>query len=108
MNYLKDEFPSIRKVNYFTDGCAGQYKNKNNFINLRHHKVDFGVEAESNSCMDMGQQIITEDGQQRRSHAGLEKKVFHARLVLLLLHHHLGNVYIITGTDEENIAKVYP
>ena len=42
------------KSTNFTDGCAGQYKNKNNFINLRHHKVDFGVEAESNSCMDMG------------------------------------------------------
>ena len=36
------------------------------------------------------------------------KSLICARLLLLLLpHHHLGNSYI-TGTDEENIAKVYP
>ena len=33
-NYIKDKLPSVRKVEYFSDGCAGQYKNVKNFINL--------------------------------------------------------------------------
>ncbi|KAG1651819.1 Transcription elongation factor SPT4 [Nymphon striatum] len=48
LNYLKNEFPKIKKVRYFTDGCAGQYKNKQNFINLCCHQKDFGLEAEWN------------------------------------------------------------
>ena len=35
-----------KKVFYFSDGCAGQYKNCKNFMNLCHHSVDFGFEAE--------------------------------------------------------------
>ena len=31
---------------YFSDGCAGQYKNCKNFINLCHHYEDFGLAAE--------------------------------------------------------------
>ena len=31
---VKTELPAVKKIHYFTDGCAGQYKNKNNFINL--------------------------------------------------------------------------
>ena len=31
---------------YFSDGCAGQYKNCKNFINLCHHLEDFGIPAE--------------------------------------------------------------
>ena len=30
-------------VHYFSDGCAGQYKNCKNFLNLCHHKDDFGI-----------------------------------------------------------------
>ena len=36
IEFLKQEFPSVKKIHYFTDGCAGQYKNKYNFINLCH------------------------------------------------------------------------
>ena len=32
-----------KKVFYFSDGCAGQYKNGKN---LYHHSVDFGFKAE--------------------------------------------------------------
>lgn len=46
LDYLKKEFPEIKKVHYFTDGCAGQYNNKHNFINLCYHQKDFGLEAE--------------------------------------------------------------
>ena len=35
-----------KKVFYFSDVCAGQYKNCKNFMNLCHHSVDFGFEAE--------------------------------------------------------------
>ena len=46
IDYLKGEFPSTRKIHYFTDGCARQYKNRNNF--MCYHEEDFGVEAEWN------------------------------------------------------------
>jgi hypothetical protein len=37
-----------KKIIYFSDGCAGQYKNCKNFIILCHHKEDFGTKAEWN------------------------------------------------------------
>lgn len=43
---LKSKFKTIKKIYYFSDGCAGQYKNKKNFINLCHHEKDFGIKAE--------------------------------------------------------------
>ena len=46
--YVKEHFPSISKIEYFSDGCAAQYKNKHNFINLCMHKSDFGFDAEWN------------------------------------------------------------
>ena len=48
LTYLKNEYQSVKKIHYFTDGCAGQYKNKNNFINLCCHKDDFGLDVEWN------------------------------------------------------------
>jgi len=32
-------------VEYYSDGCAGQYKNRKNFYNLCQHKSDFNIEA---------------------------------------------------------------
>ncbi|CAF3716375.1 unnamed protein product [Rotaria socialis] len=47
INYLKKQFnKNLSKIFYFSDGCAGQYKNLKNFINLTHHQEDFGVDAE--------------------------------------------------------------
>ena len=43
--YLKIIDPKIRKLEYFSDGCAGQYKNKKNLYNLCQHQSDFGIEA---------------------------------------------------------------
>ena len=45
---LRQSYPFIYKVLYFSDGCAGQYKNFKNFINICYHKDDFGLEAEWN------------------------------------------------------------
>ena len=43
--YLKLIFPQIKRLEYFSDGCAGQYRNKKNFYNLCQHMSDFGIEA---------------------------------------------------------------
>ena len=34
------------KIFYFSDGCAEQYKNRKNFVNLCHHQKDFNMDAE--------------------------------------------------------------
>ena len=35
--------PQVKSVNYFSDGCAGQFKNCKNFLNLCFHHADFGT-----------------------------------------------------------------
>ena len=46
INILKRDLPKITSIKYFTDGCAAQYKNYKNFLNLCHHKEDLGINAE--------------------------------------------------------------
>ena len=49
ITFLKQFLPARLhpcKIIYFSDGAAPQYKNRKNFLNLCHHKDDFGVEAE--------------------------------------------------------------
>lgn len=47
IHFLTATFGEVpRKIIYFSDGSAAQYKNKKNFINLCHHKQDFGIAAE--------------------------------------------------------------
>ena len=48
IQHLKVVLPQITKLEYFSDGCAGQYKNKNNLYNLCQHVNDFGIEASWN------------------------------------------------------------
>ena len=45
--YIKENLPQIKRANYFIDSCAGHYKNYNYkaFLNLCHHKSDFGIDA---------------------------------------------------------------
>ena len=45
MNYIKEHHTGIQNVEYFTDGCGGQYKNFKNFVNICHHFKDFGLRA---------------------------------------------------------------
>ena len=45
LKIVRDEMPFIHKVEYFSDGCAGQYKNFKNLLNLCNHKEDFGIDA---------------------------------------------------------------
>ena len=35
----------MKKFEYFSDGCAGQYKNFKNLSNLTFHEADFGIKA---------------------------------------------------------------
>ncbi|KAE8738771.1 hypothetical protein FOCC_FOCC015744 [Frankliniella occidentalis] len=44
--FLKEKFPVLHKLIYFTDGCAAQYKNFKSLKNLCEHKSDFGLDAE--------------------------------------------------------------
>ena len=46
INFLKNQLRQPNKIIYFSDGCAAQYKNQKNFVNLCHHNEDFGVPAE--------------------------------------------------------------
>ena len=47
IGFLKPRLPyQLKKIIYFSDGAASQYKNRKNFINLCHHESDFGVDAE--------------------------------------------------------------
>lgn len=43
---IKEKCPNTDKIHYFTDGCAGQYKNKYNFINICNHLKDFKISCE--------------------------------------------------------------
>ena len=47
MEHLKTHVVvQLKKVLYFSDGAASQYKNRKNFINLCYHEADFGVPAQ--------------------------------------------------------------
>lgn len=47
IEFLRGIFPNLKKLYYFSDGSAAQYKNCKNFVNLCYHKEDFdGIEAE--------------------------------------------------------------
>ena len=35
----------IETAHYFSDGCASQYKNFNQFINICHHEQDFATKC---------------------------------------------------------------
>ena len=37
--------PMVKKIEYFSNGCAAQYKNYQNFLNLTLHHQDFGYKA---------------------------------------------------------------
>ena len=44
-NYIKSNYPQVKKIEYFSDGCGGQYTNFKNFLNLAYHLEDFGLIA---------------------------------------------------------------
>lgn len=42
---IKEKFPGVDEVEYITDGCAAQYKNKTSFWNLCHHQSQHKMKA---------------------------------------------------------------
>ena len=44
--FIKNQYPSINKLFYASDGAAMHFKNKYNMTNLYFHKIDFGLQAE--------------------------------------------------------------
>jgi len=47
ISHLKERRPfEIKKIFYFSDGTASQYKNYRNFASLPHHFTNFQIEAE--------------------------------------------------------------
>ena len=45
INLLKKKTDLVA-IQYFSDGCSKQYKNKKNFLNLAYHQADFGIPAD--------------------------------------------------------------
>lgn len=46
IEYLKERFPIINRIAFFSDGAGGQYKNKKNFFQLCQFKAIHGFDAE--------------------------------------------------------------
>ncbi|GBL80169.1 hypothetical protein AVEN_29150-1 [Araneus ventricosus] len=44
--FLRENYPHITNIHYFSDGCVGQYKNKYNFMNLCLREKDFKMKAQ--------------------------------------------------------------
>ncbi|GBN70056.1 hypothetical protein AVEN_138700-1 [Araneus ventricosus] len=43
---IKEKFPLVKKIIYFSDGSSAQYKNRKNFVNICHHESDFKLKSE--------------------------------------------------------------
>ena len=46
MPFVKTLVPDLKKIYYFSDGAASQYKNCKNVTNLMFHNSDFNIDAE--------------------------------------------------------------
>lgn len=46
INYIKEKYPWIQKILYFSDGSAAQFKNCVNFYYLANHEQYFGLKAD--------------------------------------------------------------
>ena len=75
LKYLQIKLPFNIKVIYFSDECAGQYKNYKNFLNLMNHRDDFRLDAGwksfvtspgKNECDNVGRNV-----KRLAAHAGL-------------------------------------
>ena len=43
--HILQKLLNVKKIIFFSDGCAGQYKNFKNFLNLTYYETDFGIVA---------------------------------------------------------------
>ena len=46
IDFMKNELNlQLQLIHYFSDGCAAQYKNCKNILNLCHHKEDYLIDC---------------------------------------------------------------
>ncbi|CAF1461704.1 unnamed protein product, partial [Adineta ricciae] len=45
VDFIKKNFPLVKKINYVSDGASAHFKNNASILNLIHHKRDFGLDA---------------------------------------------------------------
>lgn len=45
IKYLKEKYSIVKRIIYFSDGSASQYKNRKNFLNIAMHETDFECPA---------------------------------------------------------------
>lgn len=45
IEWVKENYPKVKKIVYFSDGAGSQYKNFKHFTNIRFHLSDFGLVA---------------------------------------------------------------
>lgn len=43
--FVRDEYPRVRNLNYVTDGACQHFKSNKSILNLTHHHRDFGIDA---------------------------------------------------------------
>ncbi|CAF4506889.1 unnamed protein product [Rotaria socialis] len=43
--FIKKNFPLVKKINYVSDGACAHFKNNASILNLIHHKIDFDLDA---------------------------------------------------------------
>lgn len=46
IDYVKRNFPEVKKIYYFSDGAPQQFKNYKNILNLCYHNREFGLKAD--------------------------------------------------------------
>ena len=64
--YIKKALPNVTLLEYFSDGCAGQYKN---FLNLCYHTSDCGLRASGASSLPvMGSHQAMDSGELSRDY----------------------------------------
>ena len=67
--YIKKALPNVTLLEYFSDGCAGQYKNFKTFLNLCYHSSDFGfVQSGASSLPVMGSYHAMDSGELSRDY----------------------------------------
>ena len=49
-DYVLSVYPSVRRLNYVSDGAGQHFKNNKNILNLTYHHTDFGVSAAWTFC----------------------------------------------------------
>ena len=103
----------VSKIHYFSDGCAGQYKNKKHFLNLCMHKSDFLIDCAWNffatshgksPCDGIGgtvKRTATKASLQRP----LDQQITTAKEMYLFCENHIKNVAFSYVSDEE-MSKV--